>query len=130
MPGNPSKPGARRSGLDFSYRLPGVRNGATFYAEGMAQHDEITPLLGPDVACWFAGLYLPTLPGTRKMDLRLEGGYTEPSPFFRGRFPWCVLLGWDMDHGLSERGPSDGQLDGPARAGRTGFDNLLAGPSR
>ena len=27
LPGNPSKPGARRSGLDFSYRLPGMRNG-------------------------------------------------------------------------------------------------------
>ncbi|MGB7130630.1 MAG: capsule assembly Wzi family protein [Candidatus Sulfotelmatobacter sp.] len=92
VPGNPSKPGARRSGLDFSYRLPGVRNGATFYAEGMAQHDEITPLLGPDVACWFAGLYLPTLPGTRKMDLRLEGGYTDPPHSFgdvsHGAFYW------------------------------------------
>jgi Capsule assembly protein Wzi/PAP2 superfamily len=77
-PGNPNKPGARRSGLDFSYRLPGMRNSVTFYAEGMAQHDEVTPLLGPDVACWLAGLYIPTLPGIRKMDLRLEGGYTDP----------------------------------------------------
>ncbi len=82
-PGNALKPGARRSGLDFSYRLPGMRNGATFYAEGMAQHDEISPLLGPDVACWFAGLYIPTLPGVRKMDLRLEGGYTDP-PYAAG----------------------------------------------
>jgi membrane-associated phospholipid phosphatase len=81
--GNAVKPGARRSGLDFSYRLPGMRNGATFYAEGMAQHDEITPLLGPDVASWFAGLYIPTLPGVRKMDLRLEGGYTDP-PYAAG----------------------------------------------
>ena len=91
-PGNASKPGARRSGLDFSYRLPGMRNGATFYAEGMAQHDEITPLLGPDVACWLAGLYIPTLPGVRKMDLRLEGGYTDPPHSFgdvsHGAFYW------------------------------------------
>ena len=83
LPENPNKPGARRSGLDFSYRLPGMRNGATFYAEGMAQHDEISPLLGPDVACWFAGLYIPTLPGVRKMDLRFEGGYTDP-PYAAG----------------------------------------------
>jgi Capsule assembly protein Wzi/PAP2 superfamily len=81
--GNALKPGARRSGLDFSYRLPGMRNGATFYAEGMAQHDEITPLLGPDVASWFAGLYIPVLPGVRRMDLRLEGGYTDP-PYAAG----------------------------------------------
>jgi membrane-associated phospholipid phosphatase len=83
LPENAAKPGARRSGLDFSYRLPGMRNGATFYAEGMAQHDEITPLLGPDVAAWFAGLYIPTLPGVRKMDLRIEGGYTDP-PYAAG----------------------------------------------
>ncbi len=91
-PGNASKPGARRSGLDFSYRLPGMRNGATFYAEGMAQHDEISPILGPDVAAWFAGLYLPTLPGIRKMDLRVEGGYTDPptgaGDISHGAFYW------------------------------------------
>ena len=88
----PSKPGARRSGLDFSYRLPGMRNGATFYAEGMAQHDEISPILGPDVAAWYAGLYIPTLPGIRKMDLRLEGGYTDPptgaGDISHGAFYW------------------------------------------
>ena len=92
LPGIATKPGARRSGLDFSYRLPGLRNGATFYAEGMAQHDEITPLLGPDVAAWFAGLYIPTLPGIRKMDLRLEGGYTDPptgaGDISHGAFYW------------------------------------------
>ncbi len=92
LPGNASKPGARRSGLDFSYRLPGMRNGATFYAEGMAEHDEVTPLLGPDVAAWFAGLYIPTLPGVRKMDLRLEGGYTDPpyggGDISHGAFYW------------------------------------------
>lgn len=92
LPGNPSKPGARRSGLDFSYRLPGMRNGATFYAEGMAQHDEISPILGPDVAAWFAGLYIPALPGVRKMDLRLEGGYTDPptgaGDISHGAFYW------------------------------------------
>lgn len=83
LPGTPNKPGARRSGLDFSYRLPGMRNGATFYAEGMAQHDEITPLLGPDVAAWLAGIYIPSLPVIRKLDLRLEGGYTDP-PYSAG----------------------------------------------
>jgi hypothetical protein len=83
VPGNPDKPGARRSGLDFSYRLPGLRNAATFYAEGMAQHDEVTPLLGPDVACWLAGIYIPSLPGVRKLDLRVEGGYTDP-PYAAG----------------------------------------------
>jgi membrane-associated phospholipid phosphatase len=73
--GNPNKPGARRSGLDFSYR---IRDGMTFYTEGLAEHDEITPLLGPDVAAWLAGIYIPRLPRIPKLDFRLEGGYTDP----------------------------------------------------
>jgi hypothetical protein len=76
--GNPNKPGARRSGMDFSYRIPRLRNGMTFYAEGLAEHNEITPILGPDVAAWLAGIYIPRLPRIPKMDLRLEGGYTDP----------------------------------------------------
>ena len=78
LAGNPKKPGARRSGMDFSYRIPGLRNGMTFYAEGLAEHDEITPLLGPDVAAWLAGIYIPRLPKIPKLDFRLEGGYTDP----------------------------------------------------
>jgi membrane-associated phospholipid phosphatase len=80
LPGATNKPGARRSGLDFTYRIPGLRDGLTFYADGLAEHDEITPLLGPDVASWVAGIYLPRLPRIRKMDLRFEGGYTDPPP--------------------------------------------------
>jgi len=76
--GNPDKPGSRRSGMDFSYRIPGLRNGMTLYAEGLAEHDEITPLLGPDVAAWLAGIYIPRLPKIPKLDFRVEGGYTDP----------------------------------------------------
>lgn len=77
FPGQPNKPGSRRSGLDFSYRIPGFRSDLTLYAEGLAEHDEITPLLGPDVAAWLGGIYIPKLP-IRKMDLRIEGSYTDP----------------------------------------------------
>jgi hypothetical protein len=72
--GSPNKPGARRSGLDFSYR----RHGMTFYAEGLAEHNEITPILGPDVAAWLAGIYIPRLPKIPNLDFRVEGGYTDP----------------------------------------------------
>jgi hypothetical protein len=78
LAGNPNKPGARRSGVDFSYRIPGLRNGMTFYAEGLAEHNEISPIIGPDVAAWLAGIYIPRLPNIPKLDLRLEGGYTDP----------------------------------------------------
>ncbi|HVI11187.1 MAG TPA: capsule assembly Wzi family protein [Candidatus Binatia bacterium] len=92
LPGAANKPGARRAGLDFSYKLPGLRNGATLYADGLAQHDEISPILGPDVAAWSAGLYIPRLPGVPKLDFRAEGTYTSPPNNFGdvafGAFYW------------------------------------------
>jgi Capsule assembly protein Wzi/PAP2 superfamily len=78
LAGNPKKPGARRSGIDFSYRIPGLRDRMTLYAEGLAEHDEISPIIGPDVAAWLAGIYVPRLPKIPKLDFRVEGGYTDP----------------------------------------------------
>ena len=77
-PGAPDKTGSHRSGLDFSYRIPGLRNGMTFYAEGLTEHDIASPVLGPDVAAWLAGIYIPRLPKFPKLDFRAEGGYTNP----------------------------------------------------
>lgn len=76
-PGVATKPGARRSGLDFSYRFPRLR-GLTFYADGFTQHDTYSPLVGPDVAAWLGGIYLPRLPRIPKMDFRAEGVETDP----------------------------------------------------
>jgi hypothetical protein len=75
IPGAANKPGSRRSGLDFSYRL---HNALTFYADGFTEHDTISPIVGPDVAAWLGGIYIPRLPKLRKMDLRVEGVYTDP----------------------------------------------------
>ena len=93
LAGNANKPGARRSGVDFSYRIPGLRDGMTFYAEGLAEHDEITPIIGPDVAAWLAGLYIPRLPKISKLDFRVEGGYTDP-PYSGGDVAYGAFY-WD-----------------------------------
>jgi membrane-associated phospholipid phosphatase len=93
LAGNANKPGARRSGVDFSYRIPGLRDGMTFYAEGMAEHDEITPIIGPDVAAWLAGIYVPRLPRIPKLDFRVEGGYTDP-PYSGGDVAYGAFY-WD-----------------------------------
>ena len=55
IPGAANKPGSRRSGLDFNYR---IRNGLTFYADGMTEHDSISPIVDPDVAAWLGGIYI------------------------------------------------------------------------
>jgi membrane-associated phospholipid phosphatase len=104
--GNPKKPGSRRSGLDFSYRVPGLRNLVTFYGEGMAEHNEVTPLIGPDVGAWLGGLYFARLPKIPTLDLRLEGGYTDPAnplpDVIYGAFYWdgTWLSGFQNDRHL------------------------------
>jgi hypothetical protein len=75
IPGAADKPGSRRSGLDFSYR---IKHRITFYADGFTEHDTISPLIGPDVAAWLGGIYIPRLPKLPKMDFRAEGVYTDP----------------------------------------------------
>ena len=65
----------------------------TFYAEGLAEHDEITPLIGPDVAAWLAGIYIPRLPKIPKLDFRVEGGYTDP-PYSGGDVAFGAFY-WD-----------------------------------
>ncbi|MFI5118164.1 MAG: capsule assembly Wzi family protein [Terriglobales bacterium] len=74
--GAPNKPGDRRSGVDFTYRLPGLRNWLTFYGDGFTD-DEFSPIAYPDRSVWHAGLYLSHFPRLSKLDLRTEGVYTD-----------------------------------------------------
>ncbi len=75
IPGAVNKPGSRRSGVDFSYQ---IKNALTFYADAFTEHDTISPVVGPDVAAWLGGIYIPQLPRLPKMDLRVEGVETDP----------------------------------------------------
>jgi hypothetical protein len=75
IPGAANKPGSRRSGVDFSYR---IKNAVLFYADGFTEHDSISPIVDPDVAAWLGGIYIPRLPKLPKMDFRAEGVYTDP----------------------------------------------------
>jgi capsule assembly protein Wzi len=74
--GTPRKPGDRRSGVDFSYRLPGLRNWLTFYGDGFTD-DEFSPFGYADRSVWHAGLFLSHVPRVPKLDLRVEGVYTD-----------------------------------------------------
>ena len=76
LEGAPNKPGNRTSGLDFSYRLPGLRNWLTLYGDGYTD-DEFSPIAYVDVSAWHAGLYLSHFPRVSKLDLRVEGVYTD-----------------------------------------------------
>lgn len=77
-PGASNYPGDRLSGLDFSYRIPKLRNWLSVYADGYANDQIIfNPTGYPDRAVWLAGAYLARFPGISKLDLRIEGGYTD-----------------------------------------------------
>ena len=74
--GGTSKPGDRRSGLSYSYRLPGLRNWLTLYGDSFTD-DEFSPIAYMDVSAQHAGLYLSHFPGISRLDLRAEGVYTD-----------------------------------------------------
>jgi membrane-associated phospholipid phosphatase len=74
--GSADKPGKRTSGLDFSYRLPYLRNWLTLYADGLT-FDEFSPIANVNVSAWHAGLYLSHFPRVSRLDLRVEGVYTD-----------------------------------------------------
>ena len=77
--GTPNKPGNRTSGLNFSYRLPKLRNWLTFYGDGYTD-DQFSPIAYADRSAWHAGLFLSHVPWMSKLDLRAEGVYTDVPP--------------------------------------------------
>ena len=69
-------PGDRRSGLDFTFRVPGLQDWLTFYTEAFVE-DELSPIAYWRNSAIWSGLYLPQIPKLNKLDLRVEGGYTD-----------------------------------------------------
>ena len=74
-PGSPADPGDRRSTFEFTYRVPHLRNWLTIYADSLVD-DEFSPL-GSTRPSMRMGMYFPRLPKLPKLDLRLEGVYTD-----------------------------------------------------
>ena len=69
-------PGARFSAMDFSYRLPFLRNWMTLYADSIV-HDDVSPLSAPRRAAFRPGIYLSHLPKFPRFDFRAEAVYTD-----------------------------------------------------
>jgi membrane-associated phospholipid phosphatase len=79
-PGSRTDPGDIRSGVDFSYKIPKMRNWLTFYGDAFTE-DEYSPLGYPRKSAFQAGIYAPRILGVPKLDLRVEGGSTSPVDF-------------------------------------------------
>ncbi|MGB9434203.1 MAG: capsule assembly Wzi family protein, partial [Candidatus Acidiferrum sp.] len=80
-------PGDEQSGLNWSYRLPKLRNWLTFYGDAFSD-DELSPIAYLDRSAIHAGLYLSHVPRIPKLDLRVEGVYSD------------VPAGGDLSHGF------------------------------
>lgn len=68
--------GDGRSGMDWSYRLPLVRNWVTFYGDAFAD-DQPSPIAYWDRSAIRGGFYLSHIPRVQKLDFRVEGVYTD-----------------------------------------------------
>lgn len=76
FPGAANDPGDRRSGMDFSYRIPGLRRWLTIYSDAYTE-DEFSPIAYPGKSAFQPGLYLTQVPGLPSADLRVEGVFTD-----------------------------------------------------
>jgi hypothetical protein len=74
---NAKDPGARQGGFDFRYRVPGLANWLTLYADSYC-HDDPSPLAAPRRAAINPGIYLTHVPGIPKLDFRVEDPSTIP----------------------------------------------------
>jgi hypothetical protein len=74
--GAADKPGDRRSGIDFTYRLPRLRDWVSFYGDGFTD-DQFSPIGYFDRSAWHAGLFFSHIPKIPKLDFRVEGVYTD-----------------------------------------------------
>jgi hypothetical protein len=105
--------GDRRSTADLSYRIPHIRDWATFYMDSLVE-DEVSPI-GSSRPALREGLYLAKLPKLPKLDLRTEAVYTDA--------PNTVFIGNYYDNGRYLSGYTNyGQIMGSwiGRAGKGG----------
>ena len=69
-------PGARFSTFDFDYRIPAWGHLFRLYADTFV-HDNVFPVSNPRRAAVRSGLLISRLPGAPRLDLRVEGAYTD-----------------------------------------------------
>src|SRR6266481_2630241 len=78
--------GDRKSGFDFSYKLPGLRKWLSIYSDSYSD-DDPSPIANPRRAAVSPGLHLSQFPGVSKLDFRFETTSTQSlTPTDRGGF--------------------------------------------
>jgi membrane-associated phospholipid phosphatase len=117
--------GDGRTAADFSYRIPGFRNWLTLYGETLSE-DEPSPIPYMRRNASQGGLYLAKIPGLSKLDLRVEGGYTNP-PAFCGI---CIYYNGQYNSGYKNDGRLIGSWIGRAAQGEQVRANYWLSPRK
>jgi len=107
-------PGKRIASADFMYRVPGIRDWLTIYADTLAV-DEYSPI-GSSRATVNPGIYMPRIPKIPKLELRAEGLHEPLTNEFAPGFVYYGLRRYRSGY------TNDGNLMGSwiGRAGRGG----------
>lgn len=119
--------GDGRSTIDFSYRIPKLRNWLSVYGEGFTE-DEISPLNKAGKSVWQGGLYAARLPKAPRLDLRLEGGYTSPVDF--STCNGCFYHNFQYVNGFTNNGQLMGTWIGRAAQGESLSSNYWFSSTR
>jgi hypothetical protein len=119
--------GDGRSALDFSYRLPKLRDWLTWYGDAF-QEDEISPVNRPYKAAFQSGLYLARFPGISKLDLRIEGGTSSPINF--STCNGCYYSNGQYLNGYTNNGELMGTWLGRAAQGEAIRSNYWLSPQK
>ena len=119
--------GDGRSALDFSYRIPKLRNWLSLYGEAF-QEDEISPFNRPYKSAFEAGLYVVRFPRAPKLDLRLEGGTTSPINF--PTCNGCFYHNFQYVSGYTNNGQLMGTWIGRAAQGESISSNYWFSPTK
>jgi membrane-associated phospholipid phosphatase len=117
--------GDGRTEADFSYRIPGFRNWLTLYGETISE-DEPSPIPYMRRNASQGGLYFARVPGVSKLDLRLEGGYTNPIAFCG----ICMYYNGQYNSGYNNDGRLIGTWIGRAAQGELIRSNYWVGPRK
>ena len=119
--------GDGRSNIDFSYRLPKLRDWLSLYGEGFTE-DEVSPLVKPGKSAWQGGLYLAKVPKAAKLDLRIEGGMTSPVDF--ASCNGCFYHNFQYVSGYTNNGQLMGTWIGRAAQGESIRSNYWLSATR
>jgi len=117
--------GDGRTTADVSYRIPGLRNWLTFYAETFSE-DEPSPIPYMRRNASQAGLYLAKVPAIHKLDVRVEGGYTNPIVFCG----FCIFTNSQYISGYNNDGRLIGTWLGRSAQGEQIRTNYWLSPRR